>query len=97
MLHEIDWHKLRKWGGDREWGSYCRCGSNVREILGIYIYRVGEDPSDSKSNWLHVDIFRFYFHSFEIYSVDSSKLMGKFPEVLNLNRLFLELNQFICN
>ena len=27
------------------------------KFLGI----VGQDPSDSKSNWLHVDIFRFYF------------------------------------
>ena len=32
------------------------------KFLGI----VGQDPSDSKSNWIHVDIFRFFFHSFEV-------------------------------
>ena len=59
---------------------------------------VGQDPSDSTSNRLHVDIFRFCFHSVEGHSIDSSTRSGKFPEVLmNFNRLFLELNQFICN
>ena len=49
-----------------------------RKFLGI----VGQDPSDSKSSWLHVDIiFRFCFHSFEVYSsIDSSKLIGVLPE-----------------
>ena len=51
---------------------------------------VGQDPSDSKSNQLHVDIFRFFFHSFEVYSIDSPKLIYNSPEVLNFNR-------FICN
>ena len=51
------------------------------KFLGIV---VGQDPSDSKSNWLHVDIVRFCcFHSFEVYSIDFSKMIGKFPEVLN--------------
>ena len=41
------------------------------KFLGII---VSQDPSDSKSNLLHVDIFRFCFHSFEkVYSLDSSK------------------------
>ena len=31
--------------------------SGAREVLGI----VGQDPSGSKSNQLHVDIFRFCF------------------------------------
>ena len=64
-------------------------------FLGI----VGEDPSDSKSNWLHVDIFRFCSHSFdEVYSsTDSSKMIGNSPEFSNSTRLFLKLNQFICN
>ena len=41
------------------------------KILGI----VGQDPSDCKSNRLHVDIFRLCFHSFEVYSIDSSKMI----------------------
>ena len=33
----------------------------------------------------------------EIYSVDSSKTIGYFPEVLTFNQLFLKLNGFIFN
>ena len=52
----------------------------------------------SKPNRLHVDIFRFCLHSFKVYSVDSSRMIGNSPEVsINLNRLFLKLNRFICN
>ena len=57
-------------------------------ILGI----VGQDPSDFKFNRLHVDIFRFCFQPFEVCSIDSSNIVGKFQEVLNYNRLFLKLN-----
>ena len=54
-----------------------------RKFLGI----VGQDPSDFKFSRLHVDIFRFWcFHSFEVYSVDSSKIIGMFSEVLNFHR-----------
>ena len=58
---------------------------------------VGQDPSDSKSNQLHVDIIRFGVDSFEVYSIHSSKMIGKSPEVSNFSRLFLKLNRFICN
>ena len=58
---------------------------------------VGQDPSDSKSNRLHVEILRFCFHTFDVFSIESSKMIGKFPEVLNFNQLFLKLNRFICN
>ena len=69
----------------------------AREVFGAYT--VGRDPCDSKSNRLHVDIFQFWcIHSFEVYSIiDSSKMIGKYSEVLNFNRLFLKLNGFICN
>ena len=40
---------------------------------------VGQDPSDSKSNQLHVDIIRFGVGSFEVYSIHSSKMIGKSP------------------
>ena len=63
----------------------------------FWAYRVGQDPSDSKSNRIHVDIFRICFHSCEVYSIDSSNVIGKFPEVLNFNRLFLKLNRLIRN
>ena len=66
-------------------------------VPGKFLGIVGQEPSDSKSSWLHVDIFRFCFHSFEVYFfIDSSKMIGNFPEVSNFNRLFLKLNQFIC-
>ena len=44
---------------------------------------LSQDPSDSKSNRLHVDdIFRFCFHSFEVYStINSSKMIGNSHEV----------------
>ena len=57
----------------------------------------GQDPSVSKSNRLHVDIFRFFFINLRYILINSSKMIGKFPEVLNFNRLFLKLNRFICN
>ena len=38
-----------------------------------------------------------HFHSFEVHSsIDSSKMIGKFSEALNSNRLILELHRFIC-
>ena len=40
-------------------------------------------------------IFWSIFTELGVYSMDSSKLMGNFPEVLNANRLFLKLNQYI--
>ena len=55
-------------------------------VLGKFLGIVSQDPSDSKSNWLHVDIFRFWLYSFKIYSIDPSKMIGKFPEVSNFNR-----------
>ena len=64
-------------------------------VPGKFLGIVGRDPSDSKSNWLHVGIFRFCFPSFEVYSIESSKMISNSPEVLNFNRLFLILNQ--CN
>ena len=43
-----------------------------KETLGLmsgkFFNIVGQDPSDSKSNWLHVDIYRFFFDSFGVYS-----------------------------
>ena len=69
-----------------------------REVLG-HIESVKILVILNPTGWLHVDIFRFWcFHSFEVYSsIDSSKMIGKFPDALNFNRLFLELNRFICN
>ena len=58
---------------------------------------INRDPVVSNINWLHVDIFQLSFCEVEEYSSDSSKLISNFPEVLDLNWLFLKLNRFICN
>ena len=71
--------------------------SVLAPVPGKFLGIVGKDPSDSKCNQLHVDIFRVCFHSFEVYSIDSPNITGNSPEVLNFNRLFLKLNRFICN
>ena len=63
---------------------------------GRFLGIIGRDPSESKSNRLHVVIFQFSL-LIEIYSIDSSKMVYNFPAVLNFNRSFLKLNQFICN
>ena len=34
---------------------------------------------------------------FEVYSIDSYKMIGNLPEVFNFNQLFLKLNWVICN
>ena len=68
-----------------------------RAVPGKFLGIVSEDPTDSKSNRLHVDIFRVCVHSCEVYFIDSSKIIGNSPEVSNFNRLFLKLNWFICN
>ena len=68
--------------------SVCGKGGNFNAISQL--------PSVSKSNWLHVDIFQSLFIKMGVYSLDSSKPIGESPEVLNCNRLILELNRFIC-
>jgi hypothetical protein len=70
-------------------------GANQRpgRFLGIF----GRDSRVSKSHRLHVDVFRFLFIGFEVYSLNSSKMISVLPEVLNFNRLFLGFIWFICN
>jgi hypothetical protein len=56
---------------------------------------IGRDPSVSKCNWLHVEIFWLFLYKlevFEVYCFNSSKMMGNFPKVLNFNQLFLKLS-----
>ena len=64
---------------------------------GKFLGMVGQDPSDSKFGQLHVDILRSYFYLFEIYSKNSSKMIGNSPEASNFNQWFFKLNRFICN
>ena len=70
------------------------------EVFG-HIYRVGQDPSDSKSNrlvyMLTSSSFDAFLHLRYILYIDSSKMIGHSLEVSNFNRLFLKLNMFICN
>lgn len=51
---------------------------------------IGQDLSVSKANWLQVDIFQNFLYRIEVYSVNSSRMMGNIPEVFNLNGV-------ICN
>ena len=44
---------------------------------------IGQDPSASNSNQLHVAIFPFYRYEIGVYSIDSSKMIGKFSEVFD--------------
>ena len=44
-------------------------------LPGKFLGIVSQDPSVSKSNRLHVDIFRVCIQSFEVYSIDSSKMI----------------------
>ena len=70
--------------------------TNAREVCGHNL--VGQDPSDSKSNRLHVDIFRCCFHSVGAYSIDSFKMLSNSHEVSNFNQLFLKLiGSFVTN
>ena len=52
-----------------------------REILGI----LGQDPGVSV---LHVATFRLSLHSFEVYSIDFSTMIGDSPGVLNFTSYF---------
>ena len=72
---------LKKTGVDR-WSG---------RLLGII---TSSDLSVCKSNRLHPPVF---IDEIGVYSTDSSKMIGNFPAVLNFNRLFLKLNQFIRN
>ena len=49
------------------------------------------------TGWLHVNIFRLCFYLLEVYSIDSSTMIGNPTEISNSNRSFLQLNRFICN
>ena len=50
---------------------------------GRFLCIIGQHPSVSKSNRLPVMTFQFCFYYFEVRSLDSSKMMGNFPELLN--------------
>ena len=60
-------------------------------VPGKFLGTVGQDPSDIKSNRLHVAIFWFCFIHLRYLTIDS------YPEISNFNQLFLKLNRFICN
>ena len=64
-------------------------GLGIRQEMSVWVgspKSVGQDPSDSKSNRLHVDIFRFHFRSVEVYSPCSSKMVGNSLEALKFNQ-----------
>ena len=70
----------------------CKDSKSSNNALGRFWSVVGQDPSVSKSNRLHVGILSVFLYSFEVYSTCSSKTIGDFlPEVLHFNWLFLKL------
>ena len=54
------------------------------KFLGI----VGQDPSDSKSNRLHVLVL---LYSFEVYSIDPSKMIDNSPRSLKLQPIVSQI------
>ena len=69
-MYVCKWNGL-EWKGKEKEGKGNQCS---RRLLGL----IGRDPSAFNINQLHVDIFRFYFYSREVYFVNSSKLIGFF-------------------
>ena len=67
-------------------------------VPGKFLGIVGEDPSDSNSSRLHVDIFQYLFSfvqgKFYTFFLKWSVIILK---VSNLNQLLLKLNRFVCN
>ena len=57
---------------------------------------INQNLSVSKSNQFHVVIFRGLFINFDVYTIDSSRMMHNSFEVLKSNWLFLKLKWFIC-
>jgi hypothetical protein len=71
-----------------------RCGAVIEEIFGHN--RLRSECLQVQPE-IHVDILRFSFIEFGVFSMNSSTMMRNFPAVLNFSRLFLKLDRFICN
>ena len=63
------------------------CGQCLQRFLGI----VGRNPGVSKSTRLHAccDLSVFFCSLLETCSIDSSKIMGNFPKVLDFKTVHL--------
>ena len=68
-------------------------------LSGSVLDIIGGDHIISKSNRSQVGIFRSVVIEFEIYSVDSSKTIGNYYEILNFNQSFIQHKnpETICN
>jgi hypothetical protein len=77
-------HSIQKW-------------VSLPPVPGKFLDIVGQDPSNSKSNRLHVDIFRFCFIHLKYIPRIPLKRSVSFMKPLNFNRLFLKLNRLIYN
>ena len=81
--------------------SWSRDNQTMYQCMGRFLDKIGESPSVSEPNRLHIETFRFVFffhYFFEVDFIGSSKTTGIFlKKVLNFNQFFLKLNQFICN
>jgi hypothetical protein len=94
-----DWVRTKR-------APHSRCMETVNEaistsltsvsLLGVttpwFLTRIGRDPSVSKSNWLHVVIFRFFFSNSKYSPIDLKKMIGSFPKVMNFIGSYVTLN-----
>lgn len=62
----------------------CQNGARLQSESERFLGVVGQKPSVSKTNRLHIccDLLVFIYY-FEVYSIDSTKMWGNFPEVFN--------------
>ena len=68
--------------------NYCMLAQCLRRILSI----IGQNPSVSKSNRIHVVAFWFFLYKFEVHFIGSSEPIDNFPEVLK-HRLVISQTQ----
>ena len=96
ILISLRAHQLQNWTSISH--ATAKFGYLSRQSLENFFWGIiSRDPSVSKSNQLHVDIFRVFLYYCEVYSLNSSKMIYKFLEVLKSHRLNPKPNGFICN
>ena len=87
------WNPHYMWG----WGAPPPRTPGPHQWSGRFLGITGRDPSVCKSNRLHCSHPPVFLYKNGVCSINSSRMIGKFPAVLNFNRLFLRLDRFICN
>jgi hypothetical protein len=65
-----------------------RRGANEMECPGRFLGIIGQNPSVLKSNQVSCCDLSVSLYRFDVCSIDSSKMIGNFHEVMNFSRLF---------